>query len=687
LGLLETIERAEDVKALAAERLPELAEELRAVILETVSRTGGHLASNLGTVELTVALLRVFSPPADRVVWDVGHQSYSWKLLTGRRDRFGTLRQHGGLAGFPKPEESPCDAFVGGHAGTALSAALGMAVARDRAAGFVVPASAGEGQAGTNPPEGGTTNGGREPRPDVAGRRHVVAVLGDGSLTNGITLEALNSIGDAASKVVVILNDNEMSISENVGALSRRLGRMLADVRYNRIKAAAEAAGHRLHMTPLRRIYHRLEQAVKSLWLRNAFFEEFGLRYIGPIDGHDFDALENALCTARDDKRSVLIHIATQKGHGFRPAERSPCDWHGVGAFELEARHPPEARHGYSQVFGETLTALAEEDPRLVAITAAMCAGTGLEPFAARHPARFFDVGICESHAVVFAAGLAASGLRPVFAVYSTFLQRAVDCVMHDVCLQKLPVLFCVDRAGVVGSDGPTHHGIYDIPMLRCLPNLTLMQPKDARELAAMMKTALALGGPAAIRYPREPGPATEVPPDVAALPVGEAEVVLEPDGKRSKVLKCESSKVLEPAPLRTTGITGDGNFRTLELPHFKTVWIWALGDMVPLALKTAERLNAAGRRTGVVNARFIKPLDTARLYAQAREAARFVTLENGAVAGGFGSAVREALAAGGFDNPVRAFGWPDAFVGQGTTSQLMADHGLEPEGLASRIL
>lgn len=614
---LQHIQSPSDLRTLPAEALPALAEELRAVILDTVSKTGGHLASNLGTVELTIALLRVFAPPGDKVVWDVGHQSYSWKLLTGRRDRFATLRQHGGLSGFPKPEESPYDAFVGGHAGTALSAALGMAVARDR---------------------------------DV-GKGHVVAVVGDGSLTNGITLEALNSLDDANTKLIVILNDNEMSISENVGALSRRLGRMLADVRYNRIKAAAEAAGHRLHMTPLRRVYHRLEQAVKSLWLRNAFFEEFGIRYVGPIDGHDFNALENALCTARDDKRSVLIHIATQKGHGFKPAERSPCDWHGVGAFELEARRPPEGRRGYSQVFGETLTALADSDPRVMAITAAMCGGTGLEPFAARHPARFFDVGICESHAVVFAAGLAASGYRPVFAVYSTFVQRAVDCVMHDVCLQRLPVLFCLDRAGVVGSDGPTHHGIYDIAMLRCLPHLTLMQPKDARELAAMMKTALAHDGPVAIRYPREPGPAVDLGPDIAPLPIGVAETVMEPEG-------------------------ADGS----------AVWLWALGDMLPLACETAGLLRAAGVRCGVVNARFIKPLDTARLWAQARQGARFMTLENGAVAGGFGAAVREALAAGGYDAPVHACGWPDEFVGQGTTQQLMQDHGLTPERLAQEV-
>jgi 1-deoxy-D-xylulose-5-phosphate synthase len=610
--ILNTLHTPRDVQALSVGQLPELAEEVRRVILDTVSKTGGHLASNLGTVELTIALLRVFSPPEDKVIWDVGHQAYTWKLLTGRQARFHTLRQRDGLSGFPKPEESEYDAFVAGHAGTALSAALGMAVGRDR------------------------RNGGGQ----------VVAVIGDGSMTNGISLEALNNLEDMASKVIVILNDNEMSISENVGALSRRLGRMLADTRYNRIKAAAERAGHRLHMTPLRRVYHRLEQAIKSLWLQNAFFEEFGLRYVGPIDGHDFGALESALWSARGDKRSVLVHVATQKGRGFRPAERAPCHWHGVGSFELDAKAPPEGKPGYSQVFGATLTALAEEDPAIVAITAAMCGGTGLEPFAARFPARFFDVGICEAHAVVFAAGLAASGYRPVFAVYSTFLQRAVDCVMHDVCIQRLPVIFCVDRAGVVGSDGPTHHGIYDIPMLRCLPGLVIMQPKDTVELAAMLKTALALAGPVAIRYPRDPGPAVTVPAVIGPVPFGKAEVV---------------------RPLAA----GDG----------PVVWLWSLGDLVPLACAAAEMLAAA------VNARFVKPVDAELLAEQAAAgAALFATLENGAVAGGFGSAAREALAERGVRVPVRAFGWPDAFVGQGTTAQLLEAAGLTPARLAEDI-
>ncbi|HOE60063.1 MAG TPA: 1-deoxy-D-xylulose-5-phosphate synthase [Kiritimatiellia bacterium] len=618
-NLLKTIRTPADVQVLESGQLPVLAEEIREAILETVSRNGGHLASNLGAVELTIAILRAFSPPQDKVIWDVGHQTYAWKLLTGRRERFHTLRQRDGLSGFTRPEESDCDVCVAGHAGTALSSALGLAAGRERGNG--------------------------------AG--HVVAVIGDGAMANGIALEALNSIEEVRSKVIVILNDNEMSISENVGALSRRLGRMLADVRYNRIKAAAEAAGHRLRMTPLRRIYYRLEQAIKSLWLQNAFFEAFGLRYVGPIDGHDFRALENALCSAREYKRSVLIHVATQKGRGFRPAERRPSAWHGVGAFDLEAGQPPEARPGgYSQAFGETLTALAERDPSVVAITAAMCSGTGLEPFASRHPERFFDVGICEAHAVVFAAGLATAGLRPVFAVYSTFLQRAVDCVMQDVCIPRLPVVFCVDRAGVVGGDGPTHHGVYDIPMLRCLPNLTIMQPKDRVELEAMLRTALALDGPSVIRYPREPGPEVACDAAVPALSVGQAEVLLHPDAG----------------------------------PEGGEVWIWALGDMLPLARDVATRLRDAGLRSGVVNARFVKPMDTTLLYAQAGNAAQFVTMENGAVSGGFGSALREALAAGGFDCPVSAFGWPDRFVGQGNLAELLEGCGLTAENMARQI-
>jgi len=626
MSLLSTITTAKDVQELTAPQLPQLAEELRQAIINTVSKNGGHLASNLGSVELTIALLRIFSPPQDRVVWDVGHQAYTWKLLTGRREQFNTIRTAGGLSGFTKPEESPCDASISGHAGTALSTALGMAAGQAR-----------QGKAG-----------------------HVVAIIGDASMTNGISLEALNNVEDVDAKVIVILNDNEMSISQNVGALSRRLGRMLTSVRYNRIKAAAEAAGHRMHMTALRGVYHKLEQAIKSIWLQNAFFEEFGLRYIGPIDGHDFDALENAFMSARDDKRSVLIHVATQKGRGYHHAEKAPSAWHGVSPFNCESGEQTQSTaKGFSQAAGETLTALAADNTSIVAITAAMCSGTGLAAFAKKFPNRFFDVGICEAHAVVFAAGLAATGDRPVFAVYSSFLQRAVDCVMHDVCIQKLPVLICIDRAGVVGSDGPTHHGIYDIPMLRCLPNLVMMQPADNHELDAMIRFALTHDGPATIRYPREPGP-------------------------QAGMCECANAVMRECANIQIEL----GKADVLSNPPGATIWLWALGDMLPLAREVAEKLASKGIAAGVINARFIKPLDLSLLKRQAAQGAKlFITLENGAAAGGFGSAVAEALAAEGLSTPVKIIGWPDRFMGQGSTTQLRESAGLTAERIVQSVL
>jgi len=616
MSLLSKINTATDVQNLPPQQLSQLAADVRNAIITTVSKNGGHLASNLGTVELTIALLRIFSPPQDRIVWDVGHQAYTWKLLTGRREQFSTLRTQGGLSGFIKPDESPCDASISGHAGTALSTALGM-----------------------------TTGLARKGQPG-----HVLAIIGDASMTNGISLEALNNLEDVEAKVIVILNDNEMSISQNVGALSRRLGQMLTSVRYNRIKAAAEAAGHRMHMTGLRGVYHKLEQAIKSIWLKNAFFEEFGLRYIGPIDGHDFNALENALLSARADKRSVLVHVATQKGRGYQPAEQTPSAWHGVSSFVCETGEQLKGgAKGYSHACGETLLSLAESNPSLMAISAAMCSGTGLETFAKKYPKRFFDVGICEAHAVVFAAGLASTGYRPVFAVYSSFLQRAVDCVMHDVCIQKLPVLFCLDRAGVVGSDGPTHHGIYDISMLRCLPNLVMMQPADNQELDAMLRFALTLDGPATIRYPREPGPETRMRECAdAEIEIGKAELL-------------------------------SGSPET-------TIWIWALGDMLPLAHELAALIGLKGRSAGIVNARFIKPLDLALLKQQATTATCFITLENGSAAGGFGSAVVETLAANNITTPVHIIGWPDRFMGQGTIDQLREEVGLTAERIVQHI-
>jgi 1-deoxy-D-xylulose-5-phosphate synthase len=620
MSILERISGPADLHGLSAAELDALAAELRACILTTVSRNGGHLAANLGVVELTLALLRVFNPPADKILWDVGHQTYAWKLLTGRRAAFDSLRLPDGLSGFQKRSESPFDAFGAGHAGTALSAALGMAVARDRR---------GSGE-------------------------YVVAVVGDAAMGNGISLEALNNIEHTTGRLIVVLNDNEMSIGGAVGSLSRHFGRLLASPKYNRWKAAAERFGQQLRMSPLRNAYHRTEKAVKSLFLANALFEEFGLRYMGPIDGHDRLAVEDALTIAKSYDRPILLHVATQKGRGYKAAEEAPEFWHGVGRFDVATAQIAATKPGYAQTFGACLSRLADQDPRVAAVTAAMCTGTGLTEFQQRHPGRFFDTGICEEHAVVFAAGLAAEGLRPVVAIYSTFIQRAVDCIMHDVCLQHLPVVFCLDRAGVVGSDGPTHHGVFDIAMLRALPGLTIMQPRDEAELAAMLATALGHDGPTVIRYPREAGPGTAVPAAPEPLVIGRAEVV-------------------EPLTLGAAGRPG--------------VWFWALGDMLPLACAAAQMVRQAGGAAGVVNARFVKPLDTRLLAEQAAGGAIFATLENGVVAGGFGSALQEALAEREAANPVIRFGWPDAFVEQGTTPGLMARHNLTAPQVAARVL
>ena len=451
-------------------------------------------------------------------------------------------------------------------------------------------------------------------------------------------------------RFILILNDNEMSISGSVGALSRHLGRLLASHPYNRVKHRIEQTAHRLHLTFLRNAYHRLETAIKSVFVRNAFFEELGLRYIGPIDGHNLPALLDALQVAKDYDRPIVLHVATQKGRGYAPAEREPESWHGVAPFDAATGNGAPARHGYSAALGSLLTTLARTDPRLVAITAAMRSGTGLDTFAREHPGRFFDVGICEGHAVTFAAGQAAGGLRPVVAIYSTFLQRGVDHVFHDVCLQQLPVLFCLDRAGVVGADGPTHHGLYDIPMLRCLPNLAILQPRDNAMLARMLVTALAHAGPVAIRYPRDPGPDAEPSAAPAPLEHGRAEVLCEPGRPQA------------------------------------AVWIWALGDMLPLAAEVAAVLAGTPLEPGIVDPRFIKPLDAARLREQAPDTRLFVTLENGTVAGGFGSALQETLAAAGFAVPALILGWPDEVIGQGTTATLRARHGLTAEIIADRI-
>ena len=577
---------------------------LRREIIEVVSKNGGHLASSLGAVELACALAEVFDPERDRILWDVGHQSYAWKLLTKRRKPFSTLRQHGGESPFENPDESAADAFVAGHAGNALAAALGMAAGRD------------------------ARNGGE----------HVLAVVGDASLANGETLEALNNCANVTKKVILVVNDNAMAISPSRGAMTKFLGRLISNIRYNRVKAAAEAMGHRLKLTFLRRAYHRLEQMLKSIWLGNTFFEQFGLRYVGPVDGHDLDALKNALTVAKEDKRGVVVHVITEKGKGFAPAEADPSRWHGVGPFDLANPDAPSSapkKRGWSEIFSAVLTEEAQRDERVCAVVAAMKDGTGLVNFAREFPARFYDVGISESCAVTFAAGLAKAGEKPVVAIYSTFLQRAFDQIMHDVCILNLPVVFAVDRAGCVGADGRTHHGMFDIPMFRCLPNMSILQPRDAASLGEMLAAAFAHGGPVAIRWPRG------VPPTVPAasepLVWGKAQQISAPDAH---------------------------------------VQLWALGDQVPKALAAAELLAARGITAGVVDARFIKPFD-AELLARQRAAGAFVaSLENGAVAGGFGEAI-------GAD---AQFGWPDGFVGHGTVAELEREFAFTARDVADGI-
>lgn len=614
--VLEKVDTPDDLQGLTVDELRQLSVELREMIIKAVSKTGGHLAANLGVVELTLALLRTFSPPTDKLVWDTGHQTYAYKILTGRKDRFHTLRQYGGLSGFLRRDESPCDAFGAGHAGTALSAALGMAVARDRR--------------GSN--------------------ENVVAVLGDASASCGISLEALNNVAETTSRLVVVLNDNEMSISENVGSMSRYLGSLLAHPRYNQWKRSVESVATRMRMGWLRSTYYRLEEATKSLFLGSVIFEEFGLRYVGPIDGHDFGKLLHALQIARNSDRPIILHVSTQKGRGYSFAEEQPTKWHGTSCFDVPSGLPSnkaEKLPGYSDVFGQVLKRMAARDTRICAITAGMCTGTGLTAFSDAYADRFFDVGISEEHAAVFAAGLAAEGMRPIFAVYATFLQRAVDCVVHDICLQNLPVVICLDRAGVVGDDGPTHHGVMDIVLLRSVPGLVMMQPKDEAELAAMLATALACEGPVVIRYPRGSGPGTAMPEDPQPLPVGRAEVLAE--GRR--------------------------------------VAIWALGDMLPLARDAAGKLSAKGIDTGVVNARFIRPLDRELLHRQAQVADVVVTVENGVVAGGFGSALLEELSDSGFRGSVVRMGWPDKFVPHGPPARLMEDYDLTADALVERVL
>jgi 1-deoxy-D-xylulose-5-phosphate synthase len=612
--LLESIQSPADVKSLNYVQMATLAEEIREFLIQTLSKTGGHLGPNLGVVELTLALHAVFTTPEDRILFDVSHQAYVHKLLTGRWDRFATIRQPGGLNGFMLRTESEHDCYGAGHAGTALSAALGMAVGRDLA----------------------------------GGSEHVVAVAGDAAFTNGISFEALNNIAEQTKRMIVVLNDNEWSIDRNVGAVARYFHRIVTNEHYQHLHDKASRLIERFAGKTAIKVVKRAEEAAKSMLWPSILFEEFGLEYFGPIDGHNLPLLVETFKFLKSVDHPVLLHILTQKGRGFQPALDGQKKFHGLGPYDPETgKTAASGLPTYSEVFANTLADLATKDERIVAITAAMPNGTGLDLFRPHHPKRYFDVGIAEEHAVIFAAGMATRGFRPVCAIYSTFLQRAFDPIVHDVCLQKLPVVFCMDRAGLSGDDGPTHHGLFDIGYLRSIPDIVLMSPKDEDELADMMKTAIEIPGPSAIRYPRGVvvGVARKAEPQ--ALPVGKAELLQ--DGSDVAVL--------------------------------------GLGPMLSLGRELAALLERDGYSAAIINPRFIKPIDREMLERYATRVSAFVTFEDHAKMGGFGSAVVEALEDMGSSVPVIRVGWPDHFIEHGKVDQLRARYGLTAEAALAQVL
>ncbi|MBL0419531.1 1-deoxy-D-xylulose-5-phosphate synthase [Ramlibacter sp. AW1] len=607
-SLLDTIESPADLRRLPRPQLSQLAAELRAFVLESVSRTGGHLSSNLGTVELTIALHYVFNTPHDRLVWDVGHQTYPHKILTGRRERMSTLRQLGGLSGFPVRGESEYDAFGTAHSSTSISAALGMAMAA------------------------------RQKGED----RKAVAIIGDGAMSAGMAFEALNNAGVAECDLLVVLNDNDMSISPPVGALNRYLAQLMS----GRFYAAAKNVGKNVLKVapPLFELAKRLEEQAKGMVVPATLFEKFGFNYIGPIDGHDLESLVPTLENIRHLKGPQFLHVVTRKGQGYKLAEADPVAYHGPGKFDpLVGLKPPAApaKPTFTQVFGQWLCDMAAQDERLVGITPAMREGSGLVEFEKRFPDRYFDVGIAEQHAVTFAAGLACEGLKPVVAIYSTFLQRAYDQMIHDVALQNLPVVFALDRAGIVGADGPTHAGAYDIPYIRCVPNMSLACPADEGECRALLTTAFHQSHPVAVRYPRGAGVGVEVPQDLQPLPFGKGEIRRE--GARVAIL--------------------------------------AFGTLLYPALRAADALDAT-----VVNMRWAKPLDSALLLEVAARHEALVTVEEGALMGGAGSAVLEALQAAGVSTPVLQLGLRDEFIPHGDPARLLSLQGLDAAGIERSI-
>ncbi|MBU4120505.1 MAG: 1-deoxy-D-xylulose-5-phosphate synthase [Proteobacteria bacterium] len=620
-SILAKVHFPEDIRRLGLAELNDLAREIREMMIATVSRRGGHLASSLGTVELTLAIHYVFDTPRDRLVWDVGHQAYAHKIITGRKECFDTLRQKGGISGFPKREESLYDVFDVGHSGTSISAAAGMAEARCLKGDDF----------------------------------RIIAVIGDGAISAGMAFEGLNWTGDRRKNMVIILNDNEMSISPNVGALSSYLNRIMTGQTVTRIRTEVKTF---LKSVPgigeqMLKFSRQVEESLKTFFVPGAIFEELGFTYVGPLEGHRLDHLIKNLKNVRKLEGPVLVHVVTQKGKGYRFAEDDPSRFHGTPPFDIDTGESLAAGRSpapsYTDVFGRTIVALAHEDPRIVAITAAMSEGTGLDRFAREFPARFYDVGMAEQHGVTFAAGLATQGFVPVVAIYSTFIQRAYDQIIHDVCLQKLPVVLAMDRGGFVGADGPTHHGLFDFAFLRTVPDIIVMAPKDENELQHMLKTAVTCGCPVSLRYPRGAGAGVPLDEHPRPLPVGKGEILLDPPDAALAVV--------------------------------------AIGACVHPALAAAELLKAEGIPIRVINARFVKPLDGELLCGTAEKLGRVITVEENTLMGGFGSAVLELFAEAGISGvAVRRLGIPDEFAQHATQKELRRLYGIDAEGIAAAV-
>ena len=614
--ILDSVNTPEDLKKLSVDKLPILADEIRELIIDSVSKTGGHLASSLGTVELTIALHYIFDTPDDKIVWDVGHQTYAHKILTGRKDALRTMRTLEGISGFPKRNESPYDTFDVGHSSTSISAALGMAQARC-----------------------------------LKGHKNkTIAVIGDGSLMAGMAFEGLNYAGHIKKDVIVVLNDNEMSISPNVGAMSSSLSHLISGHTYNKFRDELKNILVKIPGIgePIAKLARQSEWFFKSLFIPGLIFDELGFKYIGPVLGHRLDLLLEDLRNIKDLKGPILLHVVTKKGKGYPPAEKDPTYFHGVGPFD-KTTGKSENKKGplsYTEVFGNTLAQIAEEDKRIVAITAGMTSGTGLDRFENKFPKRFFDVGIAEQHAITFAAGMATEGLRPVAAIYSTFLQRSYDQILHDVCLQNLPVIFMLDRAGIVGEDGPTHHGLFDLSYLRPMPNLVFMAPKDENELSHMIHAAFSISHPVAIRYPRGKGLGVPLDQEVKEIPVGKAEIIKQGDDAA----------------------------------------VFAIGSTVYPAIEASEMLEQEGIKCAIINSRFIKPIDKDCVLEFAEKTKRIITVEENVIQGGFGSAILEEIQDLDKDLNIINLGIPDTFVEHGPQNVLRAKYQIDAQGIYNTV-